>query len=215
MVSDLPSALLSATLFAYWSGVIVKSLVNRWRHGRSAGIWPKDRIERLVWPFWTPVIGLWIVLPWLALFCGQRWLGLANPTLGESGLFAPRLVAALLGFICFVATVACWQHMGKSWSMAVVPKERTELVQTGLYAVVRHPIYALSIALMLCSLVVIPWWPMLAVAAIHCCFMAIKARNEERFLLGVHGESYAGYCRRTGRFFPRLRATNGPSSLWK
>ncbi len=207
-MSDLPSALLSATLTAYWSGVVVKSVVNRWRHGRSAGFWPKDRIERLLWPVWTPIIGLWVVLPWLALLRGRDWLGLVNPALGDAGLFAPRLVAALVGLVCFVATVACWQRMGKSWSMAVVPKERTELVQTGLYAVVRHPIYALSIALMLCSVAVIPSWPMLAVASIHCCFMAIKARSEERFLLDVHGESYAGYCRRTGRFVPRLRAAD-------
>ena len=34
--------------------------------------------------------------------------------------------------------------------------------------------------------------------------MMIKARNEESFLLGVHGEAYARYCLQTGRFFPRL-----------
>jgi len=96
--------------------------------------------------------------------------------------------------------------MGKSWRMAVTPRERTELVTTGLYAYLRHPIYALSILLMLCSAVVVATVPMLVVAAIHIALMVLKARNEERFLLTVHGDAYRSYCRRTGRFFPWPRA---------
>jgi protein-S-isoprenylcysteine O-methyltransferase Ste14 len=34
----------------------------------------------------------------------------------------------------------------------------------------------------------------------------LKARNEERHLLATHGETYALYLRRTGRFFPRFGA---------
>ena len=34
--------------------------------------------------------------------------------------------------------------------------------------------------------------------------MVLKARNEEAFLHGVHGEVYARYCARTGRFLPRF-----------
>jgi protein-S-isoprenylcysteine O-methyltransferase Ste14 len=39
---------------------------------------------------------------------------------------------------------------------------------------------------------------------VHVLLMALKARNEERFLLAAHGERYARYCRDTGRFVPRL-----------
>jgi protein-S-isoprenylcysteine O-methyltransferase Ste14 len=48
---------------------------------------------------------------------------------------------------------------------------------------------------------------MLAIAAIHVTLMAIKARNEERHLLSVHGEAYARYVARTGRFVPRRQDT--------
>jgi protein-S-isoprenylcysteine O-methyltransferase Ste14 len=34
--------------------------------------------------------------------------------------------------------------------------------------------------------------------------MNLKARNEERHLLKVHGARYEAYLKRTGRFFPRL-----------
>jgi Isoprenylcysteine carboxyl methyltransferase (ICMT) family len=205
---DLPSAILSATVSAYWSGVGILAVVNRLRHGRRAGFWPSKGVERLIWPLWVPVIALWIVLPWLALCRGHAWMGLAEPGRVPISLNGPRLLAALLGFVCFAATAVCWARLGRNWSMAVVPRQKTELVRNGPYAVVRHPIYALSIALMLCSLVVVPTLPMLALALLHLPFMRIKARSEERFLRTLHGQPYSDYCRRTGRFFPRLRAAS-------
>lgn len=205
---DWPSAVLSGTLSAYWSGVVLFAVVNLWRYRRLAGIWPRDRVERIMWPFWVPLIALWIALPWLALRRGHSWLGLAANAHSLPGLQALRLVATLLGFGCFVATVVCWSRMGKNWSVAVVPGQKTELVRNGPYAVVRHPIYALSIALMICSVVVIPTLPMLALAMLHLPFVRIKARNEERYLRAVHGGVYTNYCRRTGRFFPRMRAAS-------
>jgi protein-S-isoprenylcysteine O-methyltransferase Ste14 len=45
---------------------------------------------------------------------------------------------------------------------------------------------------------------MLLVAIAHLGLMNLKARNEERHLLKVHGAAYEAYARRTGRFFPRV-----------
>jgi protein-S-isoprenylcysteine O-methyltransferase Ste14 len=47
---------------------------------------------------------------------------------------------------------------------------------------------------------------MFVVAVVHATLMILKARNEERFLLDLHGEAYARYCARTGRFLPRAAA---------
>ena len=83
-------------------------------------------------------------------------------------------------------------------------RDNTNLITDGLFRRIRHPIYAFSVLLMLCSAVILPSLPMLAVAAVHVLLMNIKARNEERHLLQSHGEAYARYLARTGRFFPRL-----------
>ena len=45
---------------------------------------------------------------------------------------------------------------------------------------------------------------MLAIAVVHVTLMHLKARNEEAHLAAVHGEAYARYAARTGRFVPRL-----------
>ena len=96
--------------------------------------------------------------------------------------------------------------MGSDWRMDVGLERKTDLITDGLFARVRHPIYAFSILLMLCSVAIVPTAPMMLIAAVHIVLMNIKARNEERHLSAVHGDAYARYLRRTGRFFPRRPA---------
>jgi protein-S-isoprenylcysteine O-methyltransferase Ste14 len=59
---------------------------------------------------------------------------------------------------------------------------------------------------MICSAIIIATPTMLVLAAVNLVLVNLKARNEERHLFAVHGEPYALYLRRTGRFFPRLGA---------
>ena len=200
---DLPAAVLTATIGAYWLCVGVMIVRVRRKQRKHSGVVPKQRLERLMWLVWVPVVIAWIVLPYLASTrSSETW---AIPQFAREAVFdALRWGAAAAAIVCLALTAECWVRMGDSWRMAVTPGERTELVTGGLYAHIRHPIYALSILLMLCSAVVVPTLPMLVVAAIHVALMLAKARNEERFLLGVHGERYASYYARTRRFFPRL-----------
>ena len=116
-----------------------------------------------------------------------------------------RWAAAGIGALCLHGSIRAWRRMGRNWRMAVAPGQKTELVTGGPFARVRHPIYALSMLLMLCTLAVVPTLPLLLIAAVHITLMLLKAHNEERFLKGVHGAAYADYCRRTGRFVPRRR----------
>jgi protein-S-isoprenylcysteine O-methyltransferase Ste14 len=58
--------------------------------------------------------------------------------------------------------------------------------------------------LMLASVVVVPTVPMALVACLHLVAMNLKARYEERHLGESLGADYADYCRRVGRFWPRL-----------
>jgi protein-S-isoprenylcysteine O-methyltransferase Ste14 len=94
--------------------------------------------------------------------------------------------------------------MGRNWSMAIIPDQKTELVTSGLFGWVRHPIYSLSILLMMCTAVVVSTVPMVLLAVLHVTLMNLKAQNEERHLTARHGLSYGNYCNQVGRFVPRL-----------
>jgi len=149
------------------------------------------------------VVALWVLLPWLAQ-AGTRPL-LAIPALAEQVPFygACRWLAAIVAVLCLIATARCWARMGKDWRMAVAVDEKTNLITDGPFSRIRHPIYAFQILLMICTLVVVPTVPMLAVAVAHIALMNVKARNEERHLLQTQPVDYSRYVQRTGRFFPR------------
>ena len=112
------------------------------------------------------------------------------------------MVIAALGFaICWWARL----HLGRLWSASVTRKADHRIVDSGPYALVRHPIYTGVIlaaaataalkgsagALLGLALMVLAFW--------------IKARLEERFLGAELGEAaYDDYRRRTGMLFPGL-----------
>ena len=157
-----------------------------------------------MWLVWLPLVAAWMVLPWLAARgAGAPW---ALPYAARQWpLLGWRWAAALLVLACLGLSIECWKRMGKNWRMAIAPDQPTELVTGGLYGRVRHPIYALSMLLMLCSVVVVPTLPLALMALIHIALMLTKALSEERFLAGRHGAQYRGYMQRTGRFLPRWR----------
>jgi protein-S-isoprenylcysteine O-methyltransferase Ste14 len=211
-MKDLPTLLLALTLGAYWCCVLVLALVRRLRHRQAAGLVPHKPIERMFWPIGLLVVAAWNVLPWFALASHSRTWGLPDFARNVSLFVVARFLAAGGALVCFLLTLGCWRKMGKSWSIAVVPHQQAALIQTGLYASVRHPIYGLSMGLMLCSVLVVPTVPMMVAAGIHLSILALKARSEEESLLAVHGATYLDYCRRTGRFLPRLFLTRHNSA---
>ena len=202
-MNDLPAVIVAVTISAYWFGVGVM-IVRVKRHSRAIPILsPKQPLERVMGAIFVPVVALWVLLPLLAQ-AGTRPL-LAIPALAEQVPVygACRWLAAIVAVLCLIVTARCWARMGKDWRMAVAVDEKTNLITDGPFSRIRHPIYAFQILLMICTLVVVPTLPMLAVAVAHIALMNVKARNEERHLLQTQPVDYSRYVQRTGRFFPR------------
>jgi protein-S-isoprenylcysteine O-methyltransferase Ste14 len=204
--TDLPAILLMSTVWCYWFGVGVKIVRSRRKSRDLAGLVPEQAFERAMWLIWVPMVAAWIVLPWLALNRTSPLLAVPSFAKEEPAYAALRWVAAAIAIACLAMTAWCWSTMGKDWRMDVSEKRKGALITDGLFSYVRHPIYSLSMLLMICSAIIIASPPMLLVAAVHLVLMNLKARHEERHLLATHGEPYAQYLRRTGRFFPRLGA---------
>jgi len=202
---DIPALVLTATIWVYWFAVGAMVVRARRKTRHLAGLVPEQPLERRMWLVLVPAIILWIVLPWLALTRAEPpLLALPEFTRNVPAYVALRWVAALCVVMCLALTVKCWRRMGSDWRMAVSDTQKSALITDGLFARVRHPIYALQMLLMLCSVLIVPTAPMIAVAIVHLGLMNLKARNEERHLLKVHGARYEAYLERTGRFFPRL-----------
>jgi protein-S-isoprenylcysteine O-methyltransferase Ste14 len=202
-MKDLPGVLLTATIWSYWFGVGLMILRARRKTHRFAGLVPEQPLEQLMWIVWLPLVALWIILPYLALVRTQGLVG-SVPAFARGDSYALlRWIAAIGGVACLLLTSVCWSRMGRHWRMDVPLKGEVPLITDGPFRYVRHPIYTLSMLLMICSAVVVPTVPMLGIAIVHLLLMQLKARHEERHLLRLHGEVYQSYLARTGRFFPR------------
>ena len=204
-MSDFPAMVLAVTVWAYWFCVGAMIVRVRRRTRKLSGIVPSQPLEMVMWLIWVPLVAAWATLPYLAATRPvSSW---ALPDFASRmpyGLL--RWAAAGVGLVCLWLSIRSWLRMGRSWRMAVAPDQVTELVTTGPFARVRHPIYALSMLLMVCTAVIVPTLPVWVMAGVHLSLMVAKAHNEERFLKGVHGAAYEAYCRRTGRFVPRFGA---------
>jgi protein-S-isoprenylcysteine O-methyltransferase Ste14 len=200
---DIAGSITAATVVAYWLG-IGTMIVRVRRHTRTAvGVIPEQGIERVMWMLWVPLAVAWIALPFLALSREGPPFGL--PGFARSSAYGVvRLVAALVGLAALGATVKCWSRMGKDWRMAVTDEPDQPLITDGLFGRIRHPIYAFSMLIVLASVAVVPTAPMAACGAALVSLWVLKAVNEERHMLRQHGDAYAAYLGRTGRFLPRF-----------
>jgi protein-S-isoprenylcysteine O-methyltransferase Ste14 len=155
-------------------------------------------------PLWSRLLH---VIP-LALACLLLWAPrIPLPVLGDR--FLPLVawpfwagVALTAGGLLF--TVWARIQIGRNWSGIVTIKEGHELVTSGPYAIVRHPIYTgLLLAFIGSALARAEWRGILAVA-IALWALWRKLRFEERWMREQFGESYQAYSRRVAALVPFL-----------
>lgn len=104
------------------------------------------------------------------------------------------------------AGIAIWARwtLGENWSARVTLKEEHQLIRSGPYRFVRHPIYTgMFVATVGTALVVGEWRAMLAVALMFAAHSR-KALREEALLTTEFGDEYVSYRRSTGFLFPQL-----------
>jgi protein-S-isoprenylcysteine O-methyltransferase Ste14 len=101
---------------------------------------------------------------------------------------------------------ACWAraHLGRNWSATVSVKQDHELIRTGPYALVRHPIYTGMLLAILGTAITIGQWR--AVLALLVAFASLwrKLRLEERYMSETFGEEYQRYRAHTKALIPYL-----------
>ncbi|MDO5722640.1 MAG: isoprenylcysteine carboxylmethyltransferase family protein [Actinomycetaceae bacterium] len=119
---------------------------------------------------------------------------------------ALRTVARVLALIVFIEGITLWSY-AVIWGKFTTRFRSGELMDTGAYALVRHPIYSAFFSV--CSAALI--WPAnlwaAAVIALNWAIMTVVLKcTEERWCLERFGESYREYCKKTPRLLPRPRA---------
>jgi len=126
-------------------------------------------------------------------FLDERFVARSPWTFGV----ASALTAAGLLF-------AVWarRHLGANWSGTVTIKQGHELIVTGPYAFVRHPIYTGLLVAIAGSALAVGEWRGVAAIALAALSFAMKLRLEERFMEQQFGDAYREYRRRVPALVP-------------
>jgi protein-S-isoprenylcysteine O-methyltransferase Ste14 len=105
----------------------------------------------------------------------------------------------LMGF-ALIWTATAQMQMGKSWRIGIDTKNKTELVEKGLFKVSRNPIFFGMRTALAGFFLTLPNALTLLAIVLADVLMQIQVRLEEEFLRKSHGESYEQYCRNVHRW---------------
>jgi protein-S-isoprenylcysteine O-methyltransferase Ste14 len=122
------------------------------------------------------------------------------PAFRDSNVLALGVVLTALGIgLAILARV----HLGSNWGLPGSQRQQHELVTSGPYALVRHPIYSgLLLALLGSAIALATLW--LLLLAIDAVYVIPSALIEERMMARQFPTAYPAYRARTKMFIPSV-----------
>ncbi|HUO29802.1 MAG TPA: isoprenylcysteine carboxylmethyltransferase family protein [Bryobacteraceae bacterium] len=142
-----------------------------------------------------------LALETAGIFCAWFWWP------GTTIPGAARMIAAMI--LAPVATVCGWlavRDLGKQLRIRAGLYPDHELVRTGIYSVVRHPVYASLFLMMLATGLLFARWPMLLAAiGLYMAGTEIRIRAEEGLLRARFGAEFEDYQLKVSAYLPFVR----------
>ena len=110
-----------------------------------------------------------------------------------------------LALFCLGLGFAIWArvHIGRNWGTPMTQKDEAELVTSGPYHLVRHPIYSGILVAGVGTAVTLSWLWLTAVALAGVYFV-YSATVEEHYLTGQFPDTYPVYKRSTKMLVPLI-----------
>jgi len=108
--------------------------------------------------------------------------------------------------VAAVVLIAGW-YLARGGMKAVfgTTREKPEVISTGVFHLVRHPIYLGSIFFYLGASLISMSIASVAFLPIIIAFYIVICRYEERILAEAFGNDYLEYKKKTGMLFPKLK----------
>lgn len=155
-------------------------------------------------PWWQGQRGEWYVVVQvclLGLVAVSPWITTWLPAWPATLVGVARWIGALMLVVATVIALAGALHLGHNLTPLPHPKDDATLVETGIYGLIRHPLYSGLIGLSIGWALFMANTLTLLCAALLFVFFDIKTRREERWLM-TKFPAYADYRRRVRKFMP-------------
>lgn len=148
------------------------------------------------------LLSLVVLLPLLGYLINPAWVSWARIEL-PSWL---RWLGAAGGALAVPLAIWVLGSIGTNISPSHATREGHQLVTHGPYRWVRHPLYSAGMVLCVSLTLLTALWTLGVGMLIPLAVLLWRTPREEARLIEAFGDEYRAYMRRTGRFFPRLRA---------
>jgi len=117
-----------------------------------------------------------------------------------------RWVAAGITALSLYGLIFVHRELGRFWSVYLDLKSNHQLIESGPYRWVRHPMYTVLIIHSVGLGFVAANGLLLALGVLRSTMLLIRIPREESMLIARFGDQYRQYVKRKGLIFPRLRA---------
>jgi len=142
-----------------------------------------------------------------SIACALAGLGIVKPVLPWWAPYSlvSTILVLLLGGTAIAIFLSATAAMGKNWSLVARTTADHQLVRSGPFAMVRHPIYlALLLYLISIAAALGHWQQLLAAIPIYLAGTFIRIRDEEVLLRAQFGEEHKSYVRAVPALIPLL-----------
>jgi protein-S-isoprenylcysteine O-methyltransferase Ste14 len=151
--------------------------------------------------FATRVVMFFVLIAILVLYA------IHHPWMEALDFYLPpwlRWLGFIIGLLSIALIIWVQLELGRQFSPQLQLRREHQLITSGPYSRVRHPLYTAIYGLGLSLALVSANWFFVAFFVLSLVGLCLRVPKEERMLLDQFGDEYRAYMQHTGRFFPKM-----------
>ena len=138
----------------------------------------------------------------LVYLINPAWMAWSKIGLPES----VRWLGVGFGILCVLGIYWLFSSIGTGISPTSATRKEHQLVTSGPYRWVRHPLYTVGSSLFIAFGMMADNWFIAALGMLAFIAMASRTPKEEANLIEKFGDEYREYMKHTGRYLPKFRS---------
>ena len=115
-----------------------------------------------------------------------------------------RWLGVGIGILCVLGIYWLFSSIGRGITPTSATRQQHQLVTSGPYRWVRHPLYTVGSSLFISFGMMADNWFIAALGILAFIGMAVRTPKEEANLIEKFGDEYREYMKRTGRYLPKI-----------
>jgi protein-S-isoprenylcysteine O-methyltransferase Ste14 len=183
----------------FFTAVGISSYFRR-RADRDSGEKIPRKVDGTAFMNIVRIGGLLLWLSPLVYLINPAWMAWSKIGLSEW----VRWMGVVIGLLCAFGIYWLFSSIGSGITPTSATRKEHQLVTSGPYRWVRHPLYTLGSSLFIAFGMMADNWFIALLGMLAFLAMASRTPKEEANLVTKFGDEYLDYMKRTGRYLPKF-----------